>query len=140
MALSCALDVTILDAESLEIKSDWPSSSNGITVQYAWFTSIAHTNLQRPFAVVLYSGALSVTHLRILAFDEAESISQVKDESIELSFEVNSQLLPYTGTYRFSMTENNKCILQSFRLLEHPQYAFVVESSQIRHNHSFFSN
>lgn len=91
VAISCASDITILEAESLEIKANWRSSSNEITVQYAWLLLVPHANLQRPIAVVLYSGASNMIHLRILAFDEAESISQFKDESTELSVEVISQ-------------------------------------------------
>ena len=88
VALSCAGDVTILDAESLETKLNWPSSSNGPTVQFAWLLSMAPKKLQtRVFMIVVYSGTTN-THLRILAIDEADSISQFKDEDIELPVEV----------------------------------------------------
>ena len=40
--------------------------------------------------IVIYSGTAN-THLRILAIDEADSISQFKDEDIELPVEVISR-------------------------------------------------
>jgi len=90
VALSCAGDVTILDSESLDTKSNWTTSSDGQTVQYAWLLPMSPRTLQtKAFMIVLYSGT-SNTHLRILAIDETDSISQVKDEDIELPFEVIS--------------------------------------------------
>lgn len=90
VALSCAGDVTILDSESLEVKSKCSSSSSGQTVRYAWLLPMTPRNLQTSaLMVVLHSGTPNA-HLRLLAIDETDSISQVKDEDIELPFEVIS--------------------------------------------------
>ena len=89
----------ILEAENLEIKSNWLASPNGSTVQYAWLLSMTPKNIHtKAFMIVIYSGT-SNAHLRILAIDETYSISLVKDENIELPVEVISRLSIFTGMY-----------------------------------------
>jgi hypothetical protein len=106
VALSCAGDITILESETLETKSNWPSPSNGSSVQYAWLLSMAHSNLQaRTFMIVLYSGPPNTTHLRVQTIDETDSISQIKDEDIELPVEV---ILRRSHCYRNLLILDNR--------------------------------
>lgn len=90
MALSTTGDVTIIDADSLEVKTTFSSSPS--TVSHASMfpasTSPLSSGQNTAILVMVASGSSKTTHLRILAIDETDSISLKQESEISVDSEV----------------------------------------------------
>jgi gephyrin len=97
-ALSTTGDVEVIDIESLETKSSMPSS-NSSTNTHAWLFSASTASLSRANSgatlVALSSGTSKTIHLRILAIDEADSISEEHEWEIPIDAEVLAVLINF---------------------------------------------
>ena len=96
VALSNTGDVTILNREDLETISNHTQKSPDTGVLASWLFPRSVLNLgdsqKGGILVLIVSGVTDTTHLRILAIDEADSISQLREQTIGLSSEVFSFL------------------------------------------------
>ena len=90
-ALSTTGDVEVIDIESLEAKSSMPSSKSS-TNTHAWLFAASTASLSRANSgatlVTLSSRTSKTIHLRILAIDEADSISEEHEWEIPIGAEV----------------------------------------------------
>ena len=97
-ALSTTGDVEVIDIESLEARSSMPSSKSS-TNMHAWLFSARTASLSRAKSggtlVTLSSGISKTIHLRILAIDEADSISEEHEWEIPIDAEVLAVLMDF---------------------------------------------
>ena len=98
VALSNTGDVTILNHEDLETISNHTQKSPDLGVLSSWLFPRSMLNVgdsqKGAILILVVSGATDTTHLRILAINEADSISQLREQNIGLSSEVSPFLNP----------------------------------------------
>ena len=98
-ALSTTGDIEVIDTESLEARSSMPSSKSS-TNTHAWLFSARTASLSRANSgatLVTLSSASKTIHLRILAIDEADSISEEHEWEIPMDAEVLAVLLSFNA-------------------------------------------
>ena len=96
-ALSTTGDIEVIDTESLEARSSMPSSKSS-TNTHAWLFSARTASLSRANSgatLVTLSSASKTIHLRILAIDEADSISEEHEWEIPIDAEVLAALMDF---------------------------------------------
>jgi len=92
VALSNTGDVTILNPGDLETISNYTPNTADMRVLYSWLfprSEILGDSQKVAIMILIVSGVTDTTHLRILAIDEANSVSQLQEQNIELSSEVS---------------------------------------------------
>ncbi|KAF8883188.1 hypothetical protein CPB84DRAFT_193080 [Gymnopilus junonius] len=89
VALSITGNIAVVDADSLEVKTTFSSSASAV-IHASFFsacTSSFSSLQQGGVLVVVSSGPSKSTHLRILAIDEADSISLKQENQISVDSE-----------------------------------------------------